>query len=437
MGGKMKIGIYTDSWNFGEVDAQTLAKTFDMSQSWCSPDWPQHPEWDYTTKANQVHALNPNYRFLVYRNLLSIYNYWADEWNYANQQGWLLKNAAGQYCRAPNWSANYMVDIGNPNYQAWVANIVKTWLTEYPFFDGVMADNSLIQTAGSFNWYSSVGPPINPRTGKSFTDQDVVNACIGMLNTVIDAIGTAKILLANGFWTGFVFADPVAGANYRSILSGIPRLNAIFSEGCFLNLSAQGENIYYSETDWKSSLDMLIWMNNRVGSRGYVNIGGYVIANPDATFPANTTREQMALFNFCSMLLGSASGVNNSVTFGSVANMTAYGLTTLAQTLRQIDLGDPYGNYYKVAGTSIYARDFASGMVLVNPTYNSYSISLGATYIDLNGKPVTSVVVGPHTGIILFSQAIKIEFNFPTFYEENKIINLTLTLKKSGGYTKW
>ena len=48
-----------------------------------------------------------------------------------------------------------------------------------------------------------------------------------------------------------------------------------------------------------------------------------------------------------------------------------------------------------------FRRDFASGIVLVNPNTGSFTINLGATYKLLNGTTATTVTLGPNTGLVL------------------------------------
>jgi len=213
----LKMGTYAMSWNFKEYDANTIASTFDMSQSWWVGPPPSNN--DYSAKMNQVHALNPNYKFLLYRNCMSVYSYWADEWNYAKSQGWLLKDINGNYVTESNWgySANYMVDITNQSYQQWLGAKVESWLNQYPSFDGVMADNSLKYSAQEFAGASKTRP-INPGTGTYFTDMEILNGCGGMLNAIIDAIGQNKLLVPNGIWNGAIWQNTwFGGDNYRYV----------------------------------------------------------------------------------------------------------------------------------------------------------------------------------------------------------------------------
>jgi len=377
-----KMGIYTGSWNFEEYTADQITATYDMSQSWYHEGW----AYDYSTKANQVHALNPNYKFLVYRNVGDVFHSWTDEFNLALNSGWLLKDTSGNYLTSYA-GENYMVDITNRDYQLWVAQKIKLWLDQYPIFDGVMADNALKHGAAEWLGSGNVGKVINPRTGALFTDQEVLDACAGVLNAIIDAIGTNKILLPNGIWTGFVFADPTAGANYRYVLSKVPRLNAVLSEGTFL------PDAWFTETQWKQSVDMVTWMQDN-----------FLAGHPERYFVGGSRfapEEQVMKYCFCSMLLAVKYSSQNIIYFGEISGYP--NLVTLTQKLRSVDMGNPLGDYYKINQTSVYTRDFVNGKLLVNPTDVSQTVTLDGSYTAFDGNIVSSLLtLNSHTGVILF-----------------------------------
>jgi hypothetical protein len=62
-------------------------------------------------------------------------------------------------------------------------------------------------------------------------------------------------------------------------------------------------------------------------------------------------------------------------------------------------VGSPTNSYYTLQ--SVYARDFTNGKVLFNPTGNSYTVNLQGTYKTLTSIAVTSIVLPPHSGVIL------------------------------------
>lgn len=398
------VGVYTGSWNFGELTAEQIAATFDMSQSWVV-DAPH----DYSAKAIQVHALNPNYKFLVYRNVGDIYHYWTEEFDLALSSGWLLKDIDGNYLTSYA-GENYRVDITNPAYQLWVAQKIKSVLDQNPYFDGVMADNGLICDA--HQWQGDVA--INPRTGTHFTDQETLDGNAGLLNAIIDAIGMGKLVLPNGIWNGAIWANIWPGGdNYRYLLSKIPRLSAIGSEGIFYQSYSQW---WYAENLWQASIDMIAWFqDNFLMGHPERRVNGWV---PIDGMPTDATPEQLMTFGFCSMMLGVTYSEQNTIGFGGISDFP--NLMSLAQILRGVDLGSPLGNYYKTG--SVYTRDFTNGKVLVNPTDTPYTVTLDKSYTDINYVALpASLIVAPHTGVILRS-------TIPAFTVPYTTGSVTLTL---------
>jgi hypothetical protein len=383
-----KMGIYTSTWNFLEFDAATIAQTFDMSQSW----W-VGPNNDYSQKMSQVHALNPEYKALVYRNVDCVYNYWVDEWSLAKDNGWLLKDTYGNYVTATAYSDIFRVDITNRDYQKWVANKIESWIQQYPFFDGVMADNGLKHSESE--WEGSVsGRPINPRTGTYFTWDEIETGYSQLLNEILSAV-SPKLVVPNGIWTGTVFYnDP---NTYTAIMSQVPGLNGLGSEGTFRSYDDQ----WYSEADWLKSINLVTWIQDNFlkGHPERCFSGGC----DSSTLPSGATSEQVILYGFCSMLLSAKySSPQNTVTFGLDLSRDP-NLLQIVQKLRSVDMNEPLGDYYKITSTSVYARDFAKGKVLVNPSSVFYAIMLDGSYVSLDGSMVSgALTVSPHSGLILF-----------------------------------
>ena len=394
----LKVGIYAVSWNFNEYNADTIANTFDLSQSW----WvgPPPSSNDPSAKMDQVHSLKPDYKALVYRNVNWIYDYWPDELAIANDSGWLLKNVNGQYVRDTVYSGDYLVDITNKSYQQWLGAKIESWLVQYPFFDGVFTDGGL--TTGLKDWDGTASSaPLNPSTGTDFTDQEIMDGCAAMLNAIMDAIGPNKLVVANGIWNGAVWSSS-QGNGYKYILSKAPRLNGVMSEGCFKPYGSQ----WLSEAEWLSSIDLVSWIqNNFLNESGKHFVAGCP-ASP--SLPSGATTGQVMMYGFSSTLLSAKySSAQNTVFFDvNFWNSTQYPTELpLVQRLGDLDMIGPIGNYYKVPSTSIYVRDFVKGRVLVNPSGLAFTVPLDGTYTDFfaNATVASSVTILPHTGMILIS----------------------------------
>jgi len=330
----------------------------------------------------QLHQINPNMLILLYRNIRAIYNY-SDEWQTALDQEWLLRDSSGALVHSTIWPEIYMTDIGNPEYQDFVANWIKNYTDLYGY-DGVFSDNGLLVTPSECFWGSS-GEPVNSRTGNLWTSEEIVDAYIAFHNRIKATIGS-KLDIANGIFHGERFFSSDKHDNYVKVLTE-SNLDGFMSEGLF------NWNEYYSEDKWKKSVDFVVWIQEN-----FLNQTGKIFS-PHAQcavdqIPADCTTQQMATFVFSSLLLG----INKSQNYLSLQGAM---LLDEIQDLFKIDLGVPKANYYLIEGTHVYARDFTKIKVLVNPTDQPFLVYLDGDYETLEGQIVSSVNMEPHTGLIL------------------------------------
>jgi hypothetical protein len=244
---------------------------------------------------------------------------------------------------------------------------------------------------------------INPRTGKVWTDDDVVNAYIDFVKTVKQTLGPNRIVVGNGIYNGNHFYRTGKHERILRFLSE-SQIDGIISEGWVSQYSSPD---WYSEGLWLMSMNFTTWLEDNFLSQNKIlmicaeNAGLEWAGGPlsDGTYPTNlpsgVTKDQYGTYVFASLLLVARSG-------GEYINFGYYILESYPQSLFKIDLGNPVGAYSVVSGTHIYARDFSKVKVLVNPTFNSYTVILDGNYLTFDGKSVVSpITVAPHTGIIL------------------------------------
>ena len=353
-------------------NASLIADNLDMYITWY---WPYQGE---TVK--QIHQINPNVKCLLYRNMRVIYNY-RDVWQTALENGWLLRDSSGELIYSTYWPENYMVDIGNQEYRDFIVQWLNNYLDLYGF-DGVFADCSIAARASEF-WWAVTAHPVNPRTGRLYTDEEVVNDLISLINYVKERIGK-KLWVSNGIFHGQRF---LAGYdNYVRFLTE-SKIDGFMSEGIF----NYEEN--YPEDKWKQSVDFVVWLQDN-----WLNQTGKIFLPYGQCeleyLPVICTQKQMATFVFSSLLLG----INRSQNYLFLRGVM---LLNEIQDLFKTDLGVPKANYYLIEGTHVYARDFTKIKVLVNPTDKPFSVYLDAEYETLEGQIVSSVNIGPHTGLIL------------------------------------
>lgn len=375
------IKRYAQNSFFGNASAEAIAKLLDMGQVGL----------DDAEKIQQVHVLRPDFKALLYRNIRDIYNYSTAEWKMALDNNWFLKNQNGQLVYSKVYPTEYFVDIGNQEYQEWVANWIKEKTDQYGF-DGVFADISLAAWASEYFWGQS-STPMNPRTGVPWTNKEVRQALIEVHKKIKNAIGS-KLLLCNGIYDGYRFWDRRKG--YAEILSN-SSLDGILSEGLWYH----NNGAWISEQYWLNSLNFIVFLQDNFlkGNPGrfYVPMCKlYNAVGNSNQLAQNCSEEQMAMYAFASTLLGVKIN-QNYLCLSSDVNFTIQ----VIQPLYNIEVGSPVNDYYIIANTHVYARDFSKVKVLVNPTSDSYVIDLQGTYKTLSGQLVSEITMEEHTATIL------------------------------------
>jgi len=355
-----------------KMDATTLVSLFDMCQAW---------SWD-AQKIQQARQIRPDFKALLYRCIKAI-SYQSVEWQKALDGNWLLKDVNGQLVYDTNYPSHYLVDIGNEQYQKWVANWSKENINQYGF-DGVMADNSLYAWANEIFWTAST-QPINPRTGTFWTNEEVGQALIQIHREIKNAIGS-KILLCNGIMEGYRFWRRYK--DYMEFLNGSP-MDGFGSEFLWHN------GVWMSEAEWLDSLNFLIFVQDNFLKQNLNRIFGAAVMLDQ--LPNNSTKEQMLTYAFASTLLG----IKTNQNFLALSTADMSFTSQVIQPLFDIDIGAPINDYYVVAGTHVYARDFSNVKVLVNPTDMPYSIDLQNTFRTADGGMISRITIDDHTGVVL------------------------------------
>lgn len=313
--------------------------------------------WDYQGDlVSKIHAIRPDLKVIIYRNVRAVYTKTGET------AKWLLKDGNGNYIYNLAYPDEYfLVDIGNPEYQDYVANWVKTQIDQYGF-DGVFADWGI--DAGSGLTYSLSGHAINPRTGVLYTTEEWVNGTIATAKKIKATIGS-KLYVGNGINDGNKWL--YAKETYLRFFD-LP-IDGLMAEGCFTPSQ--------SESSWKNSLDFMVWLqDNFLSSRAN---GVFLPACGEAT------NDEQTKFLFSSCLLGIKDFSKNYPWMNGVT------CSNYTQSLFRIDIGIPKGDYYVVDGTHVYARDFTRGKVLVNPTSDTY-------IVEVSGQSITML---PQTGTLL------------------------------------
>lgn len=367
---------YTGTYSFNDISVGAIAELYDVCQAW---------KWA-SDKIQQVHRIRHDFVALLYRNMRAI-NRHNEEWQMALNSNWILKDSDGQPVYVTAFPNLYFVDIGNQEYQKWIAEWTRENI-DYYGFDGVFADVSFYATAVTQFHFAST-TPINPRTGESWKDEEVRQAFIGMHKEIKEAIGS-KLLVCNGIYHGHRFWRQED--QYMELLSNSP-LDGIMSEGLWY----QYQGAWMTEERWLESLDFLVFIQDKFLEAKSERI--FVPICKLTQLPSDCTRQQMITYAFASTLLGISTSQN---CLGLVADAGFF--SQFIKPLFDVNLGFPVNDYYPIKGSHVYARDFSNVKVLVNPSSSSYVIDLQGEFATLSGTTLTHIEMEDHTGAILVKE---------------------------------
>jgi hypothetical protein len=380
------------------ADLEIKRMIFDDSEHWTIPEIAERAEiymshYEIAFRVPKIHAINPEITCLIYRNIRAVHESNNEEYRLFSENGWLLRDAKGMPIQSTTYGYT-IVDVGNPYYQDWVADWVKTYIDEYDY-DGVFIDNCLPST--EILWSTAPAPAINPRTRQPFTNSEFKDAIISLVNRIQRTIGE-KIIIGNGIFNGKKFFDENYHQGYFDLLTK-SEIDGVVSEGWLMSLE---NSEWSSEIEWLDSLNFIVWLQNNFLINNKMFLPVCYNAAPydqeDPALPTQCTEEQYVLYGFCSLLL--AVDVNGE----SFINYAYYN-SEYVDSLFDLKLGTPLGNYYMITGTHIYTRDFTKTKILVNPTYDTYTAKLQEPFRTFDGELVDeSITIKPHTAQILLKR---------------------------------
>ncbi|HEX8203726.1 MAG TPA: putative glycoside hydrolase [Isosphaeraceae bacterium] len=383
------ISVFTDQLPGNMTPAQwQFAATHYVGTQKQNTDW-----------TRQMRTLNPRFIVLHYQlavgagpSLFVVGNQWTNDFNtVTNQEGWFLHTDQGSRVRQP-WTDWYVMDIrsangvpltGWPNY--WVSTALdRLRLNEN---DGVFADSYTVDIL-----IGQVNPP-HPW----FND---VSACLRNWIPNLDAYGASCARALHDAPENFYYLP-----NLGALVTTWDSTNYGVGDGGMVEgfaLSNSGN--YYQTGDWQLQMNRILGLaraNKIIIAQSYINDGALY----DRWFAV------------CSYLL----------TKGPRSYINMFGGSTLSWYPEyKLNLGayaaGPAANVsaYWVPSWGVYRRDYANGMVLVNPGTSAVSVSLGKQRWNLvrasGGGPVggdgvepgsltnqrvTSVTIPAHSGCVL------------------------------------
>ncbi len=340
-----KISKFITAYDFKESDIPFIASQFDLMDT-------------YLSKGNQVERikrLNPSFKAVFYKDALAHQGGPTQDWHVRDARtGSKLVN------KDWNW---YLMDIGNLAYRTSLANSIKNGLENNPIFDGVFLDDVWgTSTLGGFYREGSKEAAVLPPHIIKYWHENMKL----LLIQIKMAIGK-KLLIIN---TGTFNAD------YLTLSDG-----QMYEAFCHANWQPHGE--YY--TEWQKVLQRMIMAS--ASGKIYLAQSGIT---KDAT-DSQTTKT--AKYCYSMFLLG----VNRNSYFYFSKNYR--GVTYFPEW--DVDLGAPVEDYHGRTEAPLFEREYSKGLVIINPSSESFQTSLGAKYKTLDGNVIDAVSLGSREGEIL------------------------------------
>lgn len=367
-----------------QISASQYAACSDVIQIHYDND-PSNP-----TLTERIHAIRANYIGLLYRNVHKIYSSSPENKTFFSNN-WILKYSDRN--PVPSTGGGWIVDIGNSDYQSWLAEWIYDQTTLHGY-EGTFCDDGFGVYRSEIWWDTANSSNIiNPRTGVVWTDQEVRDALVGVYTHLRTKMGSL-LIVANGIFDGDRWQTRKDGYTY--ILNNTD-ISGVMGEAWWWHYSSAA---WMSESSWKNSLDSLVeyetsYVKNNA-SKMFVP-ACLVDLDGNNPMPPGTSYTQMSRYGFASTLLG----IQSSQDYLAMTNNGAR-LSEFYSNLFSINVGYPTGNYSLISGTHVYQRNYTNIKVLVNPTGTAYDVTLSGTYRNLNGQNVTrSITMPAHTGEIL------------------------------------
>jgi hypothetical protein len=281
---------------------------------------------------------------------------------------WILRDASGNKLYIPfgcsgGTCPQYAGDVGNPAYRAyWIQEASGVLAKGYRglFVDDV---NMLIDRVSNGSGQPVV--PVDPRTGVAMTQTDW-RRYIAEMTEQVRSTFPQKEIVHNGLWfvgtsDQYVQREMLA-ADFMCLERGVNDSGIAGGTGTF---------------GFQTLLGWIDWLHQH---------GRSVFFDPTAT--TNQGREY-GLAAYFLVSTGTDSIGNDP---GGSPGDWWHGY--------DVALGSANGARYAWSG--VLRRDFAGGIVLVNPPGGSQvTLQLGATYADLAGTQRTSVTLAPAQGAVL------------------------------------
>ncbi|MDX6324714.1 MAG: hypothetical protein QOK15_1068 [Nocardioidaceae bacterium] len=322
----------------------------------------------YQNAVPAMRTANPDLKLLAYVN--GAYAQRSEGTKYPDS--WYLRAKDGSKVRSRAYG-NFLMRVG---LSGWIQDTANRCLSviNHQNYDGCFID--MMGTASIRPVYVN-SVPINPKTGKTFTDSEWLTLTSALSAKVQSLVGAGHPVYINGL-----------GSGPRYFTGGAPSLDGIkgaLAES-WLRGGEQSLSYYPGEHEWKQNIDMV----------GSMAARGKVALMTVKTWGSGTDAQLSAwrTYAIASYLMAA----DGKAQFSFLARKTS-DPTKVDPMLAGLQIGQPTAAYAKVGG--VYQRPYSNGRVLVNPTGTTQTVQLGHSYKTTSGNWVTSVRLTPNDAEIL------------------------------------
>jgi len=328
--------------------------------------------------ASNAASLPASTRVLVYHAGVDVNVNWNTGVSYseANSNGWLLRDAAGNYIRNAGYLDNFIADIGSAAYQQRWASNVAAYLSSVGadgvYIDDVLGDPRLLT--------NNIWPAKYP-DHQSWND--AMSAFVAYVGPYLKARGFYVAVNAKNFIPGDVRSnDGTLDVIWWQRLG--PNVNGLLSEYWQQNANSTAETFSDCGCDWTgwwSKWQRLITTAQTAGADFFAL---------DYGSGADTRLIRYLKASFLLEWNGRGGGmIWNPLDTGDPWNGDWTG-----------NIGTPSGARYAVGAG--WRREYSGGTVLLNSSRSaSQTFALGGSYLLPNGSSTTSVTLAPMTAMEL------------------------------------
>ena len=334
-------------------------------------------EWQ-KDKMKAIKAINPNIIIILYKISINkvdeSHGAHGFEWINHNHQEWFLRDNNGNLMTDLDSEYSrenvYWLDWGNQGWRDyWCNSVLNDAISQG--WDGVFMDCAFVDIKSYWAPNGILTYPTNASFNTAM--EGFISNCYNQFQA------KSKILVPNS-------ADCVSYNGYWE--SRLAHSHGGLDEGFVTICQWAPEQMWRTEEEWERQIAALEYT-------GEQNKIYYAMTHNRGL------NRQDTLYNVASYLIGK----KNEKAFFYNAGVKGYYYNNYVkdyntfQDIYNAPIGSPTGSRYKQ--DNVWQRDYSNGKVLVNPTSNSYTITLDRSYKKIDGKTVSSITLGEHEGIIL------------------------------------